>query len=72
MSTEAPWITVAQIAEAYVGLTVDRVENVIRALGVGDSKFHTRGDGDAREFSPDLVLLIGRELRSRGYAKAKR
>jgi hypothetical protein len=60
------WCTIADIAAEF-GLTEQRVRS-LNGLGVLEGlRFHGRGEGASREYSPQAADLVRRELRSRGH-----
>ena len=70
-----------QIARRHLGVTSQRVGQVITLLGLRDSKFHCKAilnkvAGRDRAvvshlYSPAAVGLIERELKSRGYRRVE-
>ncbi len=78
---EHGWLSPTQIAERHLGVTPQRVGQVITLLGLRDSKVHSKAIlnkavGRNRAvvshlYSPAAVGLIERELRSRGYRRVE-
>lgn len=80
-SIEHGWLSPTQIARRHLGVTPQRVGQVITLLGLRDSKIHSKAvlnKAVGREravvshlYSPAAVGLIERELRSRGYRRVE-
>jgi hypothetical protein len=78
---EHGWLSPRQIARRHLGVTSQRVGQVISLLGLRDSKFHckavlNKAAGRDRAvvshlYSPAAVGLIERELKSRGYRRVE-
>jgi hypothetical protein len=78
---EHGWLSPRQIARRHLGVTSQRVGQVISLLGLRDSKFHSKAvlnkaAGRDRAvvshlYSPAAVGLIERELKSRGYRRVE-
>jgi hypothetical protein len=78
---EHGWLSPTQIARRHLGVTRQRVGQVISLLGLRDSKVHSKAvlnkvAGRDRAvvshlYSPAAVGLIERELRSRGYRRVE-
>jgi hypothetical protein len=78
---EHGWLSPKQIARRHLGVTGQRVGQVISLLGLRDSKFHSKAvlnKAAGREravvshlYSPAAVGLIERELKSRGYRRVE-
>lgn len=78
---EHGWLSPTQIAARHLGVTPQRVGQVISLLGLRDSKAHSKAVlnkavGRDRAvvshlYSPAAVGLIERELRSRGYRRVE-
>lgn len=78
---EHGWMSPKQIARRHLGVTGQRVGQVISLLGLRDSKFHckavlNKAVGRDRAvvshlYSPAAVGLIERELKSRGYRRVE-
>src|SRR5690606_16648211 len=78
---EHGWLSPTQIAARHLGVTPQRVGQVITLLGLRDSKVHSKAVlnkavGRDRTvvshlYSPAAVGLIERELRSRGYRRVE-
>jgi hypothetical protein len=78
---EHGWLSPKQIARRHLGVTRQRVGQVITLLGLRDSKFHSKAvlnkvAGRDRAvvshlYSPAAVGLIERELKSRGYRRVE-
>jgi hypothetical protein len=78
---EHGWLSPTQIAARHLGVTPQRVGQVITLLGLRDSKVHSKAvlnKAVGREravvshlYSPAAVGLIERELRSRGYRRVE-
>ena len=78
---EHGWLSPTQIASRHLGVTPQRVGQVISLLGLRDSKVHSKAVlnqtvGRNRAvisylYSPAAVGLIERELRSRGYRRVE-
>lgn len=78
---EHGWLSPTQIAGRHLGVTAQRVGQVITLLGLRDSKVHSKAVlnkavGRDRAvvshlYSPAAVGLIERELRSRGYRRVE-
>ena len=59
------WETIDDIEKRH-GLVPEEVGRMLLFLGLAESKAHSRGEGRDREYSPAIVLLFEREMRSRG------
>ena len=80
-SIEHGWLSPTQIARRHLGVTPERVTQVITLLGLRDSKVHSKAvlsKAAGREhavvshiYSPAAVGLIERELKSRGYRRVE-
>lgn len=80
-SIEHGWLSPEQIARRHLGVTPQRVVQVIKMLGLRDSKVHSKAvlaKAAGREravvshiYSPAAVGLIERELKSRGYRRVE-
>lgn len=80
-SIEHGWLSPTQIAARHLGVTPQRVGQIITLLGLRDSKVHSKAVlnktvGRERAavshlYSPAAVGLIERELRSRGYRRVE-
>lgn len=80
-SIEHGWLSPKQIARRHLGVSGQRVGQVISLLGLRDSKFHSKAvlnkvAGRDRAvvshlYSPAAVGLIERELKSRGYRRVE-
>jgi hypothetical protein len=80
-SIEHGWLSPTQIAARHLGVSPQRVGQVITLLGLRDSKVHSKAVlnkavGRDRAvvshlYSPAAVGLIERELRSRGYRRVE-
>lgn len=78
---EHGWLSPKQIARRHLGVSGQRVGQVITLLGLRDSKFHSKAvlnkvAGRDRAvvshlYSPAAVGLIERELKSRGYRRVE-
>jgi hypothetical protein len=78
---EHGWLSPTQIAARHLGVTAQRVGQVITLLGLRDSKVHSKAVlnkaiGRDRAvvshlYSPAAVGLIERELKSRGYRRVE-
>lgn len=78
---EHGWLNPTQIAARHLGVTPQRVGQIITLLGLRDSKVHSKAvlnKAVGREravvshlYSPAAVGLIERELRSRGYRRVE-
>lgn len=78
---EPGWLSPTQIARRHLGVTPQRVGQVISTTGLRDSKVHSKAIlnkavGRDRAvvshlYSPAAVGLIERELRSRGYRRVE-
>jgi hypothetical protein len=78
---EHGWLSPKQIARRHLGVSSQRVGQVISLLGLRDSKFHSKAvlnKAAGREravvshlYSPAAVGLIERELKSRGYRRVE-
>jgi hypothetical protein len=78
---EHGWLSPKQIARRHLGVSSQRVGQVISLLGLRDSKFHSKAilnkaAGRDRAvvshlYSPAAVGLIERELKSRGYRRVE-
>lgn len=78
---EHGWLSPKQIATRHLGVTAQRVGQVITLLGLRESKVHSKAVlnkavGRDRAvvshlYSPAAVGLIERELRSRGYRRVE-
>lgn len=78
---EHGWLSPKQIARRHLGVSGQRVGQVISLLGLRDSKFHSKAvlnkvAGRDRAvvshlYSPAAVGLIERELKSRGYRRVE-
>ena len=78
---EPGWLSPTQIARRHLGVTPQRVGQVITLTGLRDSKVHSKAVlnktvGRDRAvvshlYSPAAVGLIERELRSRGYRRVE-
>jgi hypothetical protein len=78
---EHGWLSPKQIARRHLGVSSQRVGQVITLLGLRDSKFHSKAvlnKAAGREravvshlYSPAAVGLIERELKSRGYRRVE-
>jgi hypothetical protein len=78
---EHGWLNPTQIAARHLGVTPQRVGQIITLLGLRDSKVHSKAVlnkavGRDRAvvshlYSPAAVGLIERELRSRGYRRVE-
>ncbi|PRQ02718.1 hypothetical protein [Enhygromyxa salina] len=78
---EPGWLSPTQIARRHLGVTAQRVGQVISSTGLRDSKVHSKAVlnkavGRDRAvvshlYSPAAVGLIERELRSRGYRRVE-
>ena len=78
---EHGWLSPTQIARRHLGVTPQRVGQVISLLGLRDSKVHSKAvlnKAVGREravvshlYSPAAVGLIERELKSRGYRRVE-
>jgi hypothetical protein len=78
---EHGWLSPTQIARRHLGVTPQRVGQVISLLGLRDSKVHSKAVlnkavGRDRAvvshlYGPAAVGLIERELRSRGYRRVE-
>jgi len=80
-SIEHGWLSPTQIARRHLGVSPQRVGQVISLLGLRDSKVHSKAVlnkavGRDRAvvshlYSPAAVGLIERELKSRGYRRVE-
>lgn len=80
-TVEHGWLNPSQIAARHLGVTPQRVGQIITLLGLRDSKVHSKAVlnktlGRNRAvvshlYSPAAVGLIERELRSRGYRRVE-
>lgn len=78
---EHGWLSPTQIAARHLGVSAQRVGQIISQLGLRDSKVHSKAIlnkaiGRDRAvvshlYSPAAVGLIERELRSRGYRRVE-
>ncbi len=78
---EHGWLSPTEIARRHLGVTPQRVGQVISLIGLRDSKTHSKAilnKAPGRErsvvthlYSPAAVGLIERELRSRGYRRVE-
>lgn len=62
------WITVPEIA-AHCRTTTTRVDDVLSLLGLTDSRAHATHDDGPRRYSPRVVDLVRRELRSQANTR---
>lgn len=59
------WLTVPEIA-THCNTTSARVDAMLSLLGMTESRAHATHDDGPRRYSPSIVALVRRELRSRG------
>ena len=58
------WLTVPEIA-THCNTTPARVDAMLSLLGMTESRAHATHDDGPRRYSPSIVALVRRELRSR-------
>lgn len=63
MSATDGWKTLRELGARLEDATAGQVKSAIQRLSLGPGKY--RGDGDAREYSPDAQLAIIQALRTK-------
>jgi hypothetical protein len=61
MSATGKWLTLREFGARLEDATAGQVKSAIQGLSLGPH--HYRGDGDAREYSPDAQTAIIQALR---------
>jgi hypothetical protein len=63
VSAADKWLTLREFAPQLGDATAGQVKSAIQSLSLGPRKW--RGEGDAREYSPDAQLAIIQALRAK-------